>query len=330
MINEREKAFQNISKVLAISRYDIEQRQSVNDLGLNIHGENYFRDVFNFVYDYEFENENFNSQNSSCIDLLDKKNKIAYQITTTRTTEKLVKTFKALKDKKYNGYVIKVLYLLEKAKPNKNTQEDFKKNHGIDLKSHLLDYTDLINKINDLETNKLIELNNKYFKNLSEKYTNEIVLNLVFKHLILNANKIQKNYDDDFGNIDTQNKILLNNINPRISNKINSSLDYISLIRENDESNLLDDLRTLIIEKFYKKILIEILSSKISLSELNNISVNELQDLSVQNNLNFNKIINNLHIELETKIDISDYNSMSITWIIISFFFEICDIGIKK
>ena len=28
-------------------------------------------------------------------------------------------------------------------------------------------------------------------------------------------------------------------------------------------------------------------------------------------------------------IDITDYNSISISWIIISFFFEICDIGTK-
>jgi hypothetical protein len=35
-------------------------------------------------------------------------------------------------------------------------------------------------------------------------------------------------------------------------------------------------------------------------------------------------------VGLESKIDIKDFNSMSISWIIISFFFEICDIGLKK
>ena len=88
MIDLREKAVNNISRVLAITRYDIEQRQLLNDLGLNIHGENYFRDVFNYVYEgVHYENDNFNSMNSSCIDLIDKKNKVALQITTTRTAE---------------------------------------------------------------------------------------------------------------------------------------------------------------------------------------------------------------------------------------------------
>ncbi|KUJ62035.1 hypothetical protein AR687_10815 [Flavobacteriaceae bacterium CRH] len=330
MIDEIEKAFQNISRVLAITRYDIEQRQSINNLSLNIHGENYFRDILNFVYGYELENDNFNSQNSSCIDLVDKKCKLAYQITTTRSAEKISKTFKALDTRKYKGYDIKILYLLEKAKPNKTTVTSFKKDHDINLKDHLLDYTDLISKINNLETNKLLELNEKYFKKTSEKYTNEIVLNLVFKNLLLTSSKIQKNYDDDFGNIDTQNKIILNNINTRISNRISGGLDYISLMHENEDGNLLDDLRVLIIENLYKRTLREALSTKLTVSKLNDKSVCELQSLVVEYKLDFNKIINNLHKNLEEKIDIQDYNSMSISWIIISFFFEICDIGIKE
>jgi hypothetical protein len=330
MIDQREEAFKNISRILAITRYDIEQRQSVNDLSLNIHGENYFRDVFNFVYEYEFENDNFNTQNSSCVDLVDKKNKLAYQITTTRTKEKIIKTFKTLDNKKYEDYEIKILYLLEKANPNKDTIAEFKKEHDIDLGECLLDYTDLIRKINDLDTSRLLELNNKYFKNNSEKYTDEIVLNLVFNHLIKNSGRVQKNYDDDFGSIDTKDKIIINDINPRVSNKINSGFDFVSIVRENDDDTILTDLRTLIIENIYKDVLLEHLGSYFASSDLTDKSVNDLQELANDKKLNFNKIINDLHKKIEDKIDITDYNSMSISWIIISFFFEICDIGIRK
>ena len=41
------------------------------------------------------------------------------------------------------------------------------------------------------------------------------------------------------------------------------------------------------------------------------------------------KIIINLHSKIEGRIEFTDFNSMSISWIIISFFFELCDIGIK-
>ena len=332
MIDQREDAFKNISRILAITRYDIEQRQSVNDLGLNIHGENYFRDVLNFVFEgiYKFKNENFNSQNSSCIDLIDENKKIALQVTTTRTKRKMSNTFKALKIDKYKGYDIKILYLLDKVKPNKDTVLEYKKEYGVDLSKCLLDYKYLIMNINNLEHSRIIKLNNEYFKNNSEKYTDEIVLNLVFRHLIQNSKKVTINYDDEFGNIDTQKKIVINNINERITNKINGGLDFVNIMYERDEDNLLSNLRILIIDTMYKNILLESLSKKISRSELMNKNLEELQSLSKSNNLNFNKIIHDLQSRIENKIDVLDYNSMSISWIIVAFFFEICDIGMRE
>lgn len=328
MVDLRQKAFNSISRVLAITRYDIEQRQKVNDLGLNIHAENYFRDVFNFVYEYDFVNDNFENRNSACVDLVDKNRKLAYQITTTRTIEKLENTFKALKKEKYKSYTIKIFFLLDKSKPSDKTIAKFQNEYGIDLNKCLFDYTDLIIKIENLETNKLIELDNKYFKNYTENYTAEIVLNLVFKHLIQNHTTINPNYDDDFGTIDTDKKIKLNNINNRIFSKINDGLDYIKIV--DSENDLLSDLRKLVVDDLYKSILVQLLLSKVSKARLENKTLYELNDLCKNNNIDFNKIINNLHQNLEGRINIKDFNSMSISWIIISFFFEICDIGIKK
>lgn len=328
MIDLRQEAFNSISRVLAITRYDIEQRQLINEYGLNIHGENYFRDVFNFVYEKKYDNDNFNSQNNACIDLIDKNERLALQITTTRSKEKIENTFKALKIPKYKNYSIKIFYLLDKSKPNKETIEEFKKDFNIDLNDCLFDYTDLIKKIADLKTPELLELDNKYFKNNTEKYTDEIVLNLVFKHLIKNYSIKNPNYDDDFGTIDTNEKIKLNNINSRIESEINKSLDYISLV--NDENDLLNDLRKLVVDNLYKEVLIELLLSKESKKVLEDKTLLELNDLCNNHKIDFNKVISNLHSILEGKISVKDFNSMSISWIIISFFFEICDIGLKK
>jgi hypothetical protein len=71
MIDERKLAFDNISRMLAIIRYDIEHHQAINDQSLNIHGESYFRDVFNFVYSYDLKNANFETQNVPFVDLID-------------------------------------------------------------------------------------------------------------------------------------------------------------------------------------------------------------------------------------------------------------------
>jgi len=329
MINLRQQAFNNISKIIAISRYDIEQRQLINDYGLNIHAENWFRDIFNFVYEYSFENANFESQNVAYIDLIDKKSRLIYQITTTRTKEKIENSLKALDTKKYSGYSIKIFYLLDKANPNKD--RELEKKYNIVLQDCLLDYTDLITDINNLETEKLIELNNRYFDGIEEKYTEEIILNLVFKHLLKNQKAIKLNYDDDLGSIDTTKKINLNNLNQRITNKLNDGLDYISIINEVDsEDDLLSELRSLVVEDLYRECLLKLLATKVSKQEIEKKTILELHNLSKYYDINFNKVIHNLHLLLEDKIDIKDFNATSISWIIIAFFFEICDVGIKE
>ncbi len=329
MIGKRQSAINNISQTLAIMRCDIEQRQSVSDYSLNIHGENYFRDIFNFIYDCHFENANFETSNSACIDLIDKKNKKAYQITTTRSAEKMHNTFKALTTKEFKGYKIKILYLLEKAKPNKNTQDEFKKDYGINLIETLIDYTDLISDINNLEHNKLIELNERYFKSVSVQYTNTMVLNIIFKKLIAQHQTINKDYDDDLGNIETNEKFIINELNDRTKGKINEGLDYVPLLYD-DDNLIIDDLREFVIGDLYKKSLVEVLSSKIHSSKIIGKNLDELHLLAIEHKLNFNKIIHKLYDKIKQHIDIEDWNSMSIIWIIIAFFFEICDVGIKN
>lgn len=330
MINEREDAFKNISRTLAITRYDIEQRQSINEYALNIHGENYFRDIFNYIYDLKLENANFESQNEACIDLIDKSKKLAYQITTTKTSGKIQNTFDALNKDKYKDYDIKIFYLLEKANPNKTTKDSIQEQYGIDISDCLIDYTNLITDINDLQQNKLMELNRKFFRK-EDFYTDEIVLNLAFTHLLKNKGKVKPNYNDDFGSIDTNEKLELNQINPRIQSKINDGLDYREILNSIDEEdNILTELRSFVVEGLYNNILKTNLSSKVSRTTLENLSILELHNLAREHQLDFNKLINSLHYSLENYIEIQDYNSTSISWIIIAFFFELCDVGAKQ
>ncbi|BCG63636.1 MAG: hypothetical protein methR_P1364 [Methyloprofundus sp.] len=331
MIYERKLAFDNISRMLAITRYDIEHHQAINDLSLNIHGENYFRDVFNFVYGYSFENANFETKNAASVDLIDQSKKLAYQITTTRTKEKIEKTLIALTKPKYKDYEVKIFYLLDKSKPNSQTIKEVEDKFEVTLSECLFDYTDLIKSIENLETKKIIELNEKYFINIGSKYTDKIVLDLIFKHLLSKKKFIKKRYDDDFGTIGTDEKITLNNINNRISADINNGLDYSKIIEDIDgEDNLLTDLRSLIIDELYSEVLIENLKSKVSKIKLDNNTIINLHCLANEYQLNFNKIIGNLHEAIENNTEINDFNTMNIAWVIISYFFEICDIGVHQ
>ena len=333
MIEDRKIAFDNISRTLAITRYDIEQHQLVNDQSLNIHGENWFRDIFNLVYSTNFfVNANIETKtgNASAVDLIDKNKGIAYQITTTRTKEKVENTLNKVKTTEYKDYTLKIFFLLEKSKFNKDTKQYFKNEYNINIQDYLIDYTDLLKDIEALETDKLIELNQKLFIKSAEKYTDNITLSLIFKHLIKEKKNVIVDYmDDDFGTVDTKSKLDINNINEKISAKIKESLDYRVILDDFcNIDNLLIDLKSYIIDDIYKNILLEKLKKKVSVKELLSKKTSELQDIATIYEINFNNLISQLHKEIENSIEIIDFNSMNIAWIIIAYFFELCDVGV--
>ena len=334
MIEARKIAFDNISRTLAITRYDIEQHQSINDQSLNIHSENWFRDIFNFIYNAQFVNANFDTRtgNSLAIDLLDKHQKIAYQITTTRTKEKVDDTFKKMQATTYKEYTLKILFLLDKAQFKQVTKQYFQDIHGINIEDHLLDYTDLLKDIEALESDRLVTLNERFFLNISERYTDNMVLDLVFKHLLKKRKKVIVDYrNDDFGSIDTVSKLVINGINQRISAKIKESLDYRVVLDDLcGTDHLIVDLKSYIVDDIYKNILLEYLGQKISKKELLNKKTSELQDIATSYHIDFNSLIDALHQKIENTLEINDFNTMHISWIIIAYFFELCDIGVDK
>ena len=332
MLETREQAFNNISKSLAITKYDIEHRQSINDYGLNIHAENFFRDILNFVYGYNLENANHENQNTPYIDLIDTKRKLFFQVTTTRTKEKIENTLQIFNQPHYHNYELKILYLLEKAKLKSSTIDELNTKYQINLEDCLYDSGDLIREINNLPTDKLVELNHKYFKNVLDQYAEIQILDLVIKHLIQGKKKIKVNFnDEDFGSIDSNEKLSLNHINLRITAEINGGLDYRTLLTELDEDDkTLTDLREFVVDDLYQTILKNKLLSKVKREELRNQNIVQLHALAKLYSVDFNGIISDLHHQIETNIEIDDFNSMNISWIIISFFFEICDVGIKE
>ena len=335
MIEERKIAFDNISRTLAITRYDIEQHQLVNDQSLNIHGENWFRDIFNFVYSTNFfVNVNIETKtgNASAVDLIDKNKKLAYQITTTRKKEKVDSTLKKIKTTEYKDYTLKIFFLLEKSKFNKDIKQYFEDNHNVKIKDYLIDYTDLLKDIEALETDKLIELNKKLFVKSAEKYTNNIVLDLIFKHLLQEKKNVIVDYmDNDFGTVDIKSKLGINEINEKISAKIKESLDYRVVLDEFcNVDNLLTDLKSYIIDDIYKNILLKKLKLKVSEKELIDKKTSELQDMATVYKIDFNILISTLHKEIENSIEIVDFNSMNIAWVIIAYFFELCDVGVDE
>lgn len=330
MIQDRKSAIDTISRVLAITRLDIEQHQALNDLSLNIHGENYFRDLMNDLYGCDYKNANLSKSNEPYIDLVDDKNKKVVQITTTRTKDKIKHSLKVFTDSKYHGYKITLFYLLDKAMPTTETKNEIEQEYSVNLSDILKDSHDLIKDINDLEESKLINLCQKHFASKEQKYTEQIVLDLVFRKLLKEKSSVTVSYDDDLGSVDAIEKISINKINQRVSTNVLASLDYTCIIDSLSDGEISTDLRALIVDDFYKSLLVEQLKVKKSKEQLKEMTVLELQDFAVENNVDFSKLLSLLVEKIEGHLIVRDFNCMNIAWILVSYFFEICDVGVRQ
>jgi hypothetical protein len=328
---ERVKILDEISHTMAVISVDIDIHQSINNLSLNIVGENWFRDLFNFLDGTQYINLNFIEFNAPQIDLIDRTNRKILQVTSTGTKDKIDKTLTALIKPEFESFDVSMYYLKDKPALKPKSKREIFQEYGIQIDDHLFDKKDLYKKINDLGDLRLKELYDRFFSRIVEKYTDNMVLDFAIQHLLRNKHKVIRNYDDDIGSIETFEKLIINRINERIAMKINANLDYTALfLGTNFDSTKLSDLKQLVVDEFYRELLIESLKSKVSLSSIQLLSIQELHILAEKNQLDFNGIINNLQLRIEREIGITDFNSMEITWVIVSYFFEICDVGLKK
>ena len=86
--------FNYIEEKLNTLAYRIEVRSKLNLLELNIHSENFFADLCNIIFDLDLENLNFSYQNIDGIDLIDHKNKVVVQVSSTCTKAKIESSLK--------------------------------------------------------------------------------------------------------------------------------------------------------------------------------------------------------------------------------------------
>ena len=81
-----------------LSRY-VEGLNTIHYFDINTSSEDFFKGLLNRIYGYELENINIIDMNSCAIDLGDKKNKIAIQVTSNKKSEKIKKKKKKFLEK---------------------------------------------------------------------------------------------------------------------------------------------------------------------------------------------------------------------------------------
>ena len=82
----------------------VDIRTKLNLLELNIHLENFFREVLNILLDIRLQNLNNERSNAPGLDLGDPSKKIAFQITSQKTSAKINDTLKTVLDNKIKEY----------------------------------------------------------------------------------------------------------------------------------------------------------------------------------------------------------------------------------
>lgn len=158
-----------------------------------------------------------------------------------------------------------------------------------------------------------------------------MVLNLVIKHILRQYRKIKINYLDDFNNTkEVDEKLKINSLIERTSIEIKRGLDYRDSIEELNDDTTMSNLQDFIVRKIYREILLKhIKEINADISDIKTKSIDELH-YNFYRSLDFNEIFSELYDEITSYFDIKDFNEANITWIIISYFFEICDIGAKN
>ena len=160
----RSKQIEYITDKLGELISKIKIKSTLNLTDLNIYSEDFYCQLFNIVYGYELLNTNTEQSNSASIDLGDVTNRIAIQITSTKTPTKTKSTVeKFIEHELYKKYDRLVIFnIVQKSVHKEKKYGDV--NYYFDTKNDVWDYKDLTKKINSLDDGKLNDVYEYFFE----------------------------------------------------------------------------------------------------------------------------------------------------------------------
>jgi len=125
----------------------------------NLHCEFLIKNILNIIYDWELVNLNTIKSNYPSIDLGDFANRVAIQITSTKTSEKVNYTLKKFFEYNLNSDFDELFVFILKDKQGSYTITE-KQNTlmPFDESKHILDFSDILNKLDTIDEENLIRL----------------------------------------------------------------------------------------------------------------------------------------------------------------------------
>lgn len=168
---KKQDYIQKITDTFALLETSYRNRVLLNLYDSNIISEDFFAGLLNILYDLDLKNLNKVKKNSASVDLVDERNRIAFQVTSTNSKQKIQKTIdsfiKYQLNKKFDN--LKILLL----KPKLSKYSTFSNEKQLNFtKSNIIDFKDLINEMKSFETPRLQKICDYLSKEV--KYYNEL------------------------------------------------------------------------------------------------------------------------------------------------------------
>lgn len=292
----RSKYFEYIEEKLHTLAHRIQTRGKLNILNLHLHSENFYLHFFNLLYGYELVNLNTTAQNVEAIDLIDHKNKIIFQVSSTSTKQKIESTLEKSIFKKFRAYSFKFISISNDATALRN--KTFANPHSIifDPKKDIYDLKTILNSILSENPKNL----RKLYEFIKDELGGEIDIVKLDSNLatIINFLSLEKwddsNGDDSYNSFEIERKIQFNELEEAREvieefciyyKKVDEKYTEFDLLGANKSNSVLNSIR-----KEYRKLkktdnkdsiffdTIENVKNKVLCSNnLNNIPIDEIE-----------------------------------------------------
>lgn len=171
----------------------VELRGNLNILDLNIHCENFYRDLFNNLYKWDLSNLNKVKQNVKAIDLISNKKKIIIQVSATCTKQKIESALKNITIKNPEKYSFKFISISKNAKLLRKKIYINPQNVVFSPVDDIYDASTILKDIKDFQTDKLKDIYDFFKKELGrEEDTIKLDSNLAIVVDILSKEKLDE------------------------------------------------------------------------------------------------------------------------------------------
>lgn len=155
MINTGKK-LEGIISMLNNFRSEVEALSSLGLLNINKHSENFIKRILNLTFKLELDNLNDGKSNYPGLDLGDKYANIAFQITATKTSEKIDKTLKiCLKFKHYEVFSTIKVFILTSKQTSYTLKTNTEPYFLFSFNENIIDFDDLYKIIEHLDPIKI-------------------------------------------------------------------------------------------------------------------------------------------------------------------------------